>query len=397
MHEKKNVLIVHNFYQIPGGEDTVVANEKSLLEKKGHKVILYTRNNSEIKKMGVLKKILIPFNLIYNFKTYRDVRRLIKEQDIEIVHVHNTLSLISPSVYYAAFSRGISVVQTVHNFRLVCPAATFYRNNNICEDCLTGDLRCALKHGCYRNSRIQTMACVISMTFHRLLGTYRKINYICLTEFTKKKLLEVNHKHKKEIIREGSVYVKPNFTYENTVEKRQGGYFLFIGRIEQIKGIDILIEAFSQLPEKKLLIAGTGSEFEKYKALAAKAVNIEFLGFLEREELNNIISGAKAVIVTSQWYETFGMIIAEAFASHIPVITGDIGNIGALVEDGVDGFKFIYNSAQSLKETIIRFDSEYDEAWGDNAYREYTEKYSPDENYRQLNEIYEKIYKKIGQ
>ena len=396
MHEKKNVLIVHNFYQIPGGEDTVVANEKNLLEKKGHKVVLYTRSNSEIKKMGALKKILLPFSLIFNFKTYRDVRKIIKEQNIEIVHVHNTLSLISPSVYYAAFSLGIPVVQTVHNFRLVCPAATFYRDNNICEDCLTGGLRCALKHGCYRNSRMQTMACVISMIIHRLLGTYRKTNFICLTEFTKKKLLEINHK--KEIIREDSVYVKPNFTYENTIAKRQGGYFLFIGRIEQIKGIDILIEAFSQLPDKKLLIAGTGSEFKKYKALADKAENIEFLGFLEREKLNNIISGAKAVIVTSQWYETFGMIIAEAFASHIPVITGDIGNIGALVEDGVDGFKFIYNSAQSLKETIIRFDSEYDDGWGDNAYREYVEKYSPDENYRQLNEIYEKIIEKnIGQ
>ncbi len=391
--EKKTILIVHNYYQVPGGEDTVVANEKKLLEDNGHKIVLYTRNNSELKTMRGLKKLLLPVNLVFNLKTYTQVRRIIKENSIDVVHVHNTLSLISPSVYYAARSCGVPVVQTVHNFRFVCPGASFYRDNNICEDCLEGGLKCALKHNCYRGSRLQTLACVISTRLHRMLGTYRKINYICLTEFTKNKLLKVNRPGKRPVIREASVYIKPNFTFPNEEKASDKDYFLFIGRIEQIKGLDVLLEAFAKLPQEKLLIAGTGTELEKYRSEAEKngCGNIEFLGFVSRDELNVRLAGAKAVIVASQWYETFGMIIAEAFSTHVPVITGDIGNIGALVDDGKTGIKFEYNSSQALVEAVNRFNAEYKEEWCENAYNEYFEKYSPSVNYKRLNEIYEKL------
>ena len=152
---KPSILIVHNYYQIPGGEDTVVANEKKMLEDNGHKVVLYTRNNNEIKTMNVFQKILLPFTSIYSFKTAREIKRIIKEENIDIVHVHNTLSLISPSVYYAAVKMNKPVVQTIHNFRMLCPGATFYRDGHICEDCVSKGLRCSLKHKCYRNSFIQ--------------------------------------------------------------------------------------------------------------------------------------------------------------------------------------------------------------------------------------------------
>ena len=125
---KQNILIVHNYYQIPGGEDTVVANEKKMLEDHGHKVVLYSRNNSELKKMSRLQKLMLPFTTVFNPRTYRDIKRLIKTEQIDIVHVHNTLNLISPSVYYAASAMNVPLVQTVHNFRLLCPGATFYRD-----------------------------------------------------------------------------------------------------------------------------------------------------------------------------------------------------------------------------------------------------------------------------
>ena len=134
MEQKPTVLIVHNYYQIPGGEDTVVANEKDMLESRGHKVILYTRNNLELKELGIKQKVLLPFTTVYNLRTYQEIRRIIKEKKVDIVHVHNTLNLISPSVYYAAFSMKVPVVQTVHNFRLLCPNAIFYRNHHICEN-----------------------------------------------------------------------------------------------------------------------------------------------------------------------------------------------------------------------------------------------------------------------
>ena len=203
--KKQNVLIVHNYYQIPGGEDTVVANEKKMLEKHGHKVILYSRNNAELKQMSKLQKIFLPITTVFNPRTYKDIKKLIREENIEVVHVHNTLNLVSPAVYYAARRMKVPVIQTIHNFRLLCPGATFYRDGHICEDCVEKGLICAVKHGCYRESKIQTLACVLSTMFHRLTRIYGKINYICLTDFNKEKLLELKQ------IKPERVFVKPNF------------------------------------------------------------------------------------------------------------------------------------------------------------------------------------------
>lgn len=210
-HNKAKILIIHNHYQIPGGEDTVVENEKKLLEDNGHDVILYTRNNNEIKTMSALKKLLLPLTTIYNPRSARDVTKIIKQEKIDIVHVHNTLNLISPSVYYAAVKCGVPVVQTVHNFRLICPGATLYREGHICEDCIEKGLGCAVRQGCYRHSKAQTLILVISVLLHRATGIYGRLNYICLTEFNREKLLTLNRK--KQIIDPSRVFVKPNFTF----------------------------------------------------------------------------------------------------------------------------------------------------------------------------------------
>ena len=178
---RPKILLIHNYYQIPGGEDTVVANEKKLLEANGHEVVLYTRNNNEIKTMSRWKKLLLPFMTVYNPRSSRDVKRIIKDENIDIVHVHNTLNLISPSVYYAAVKCGVPVVQTIHNFRMICPGATLYRDGHLCEDCIGKGLLCALEHGCYRHSKAQTLILVISVLLHKTTGIYGKLNYICLT------------------------------------------------------------------------------------------------------------------------------------------------------------------------------------------------------------------------
>lgn len=383
---KLKILQVHNYYQIPGGEDTVVANEKKLLEDNGHTVIQYSRNNSELKQFSKLQKLLLPFTTIFNLKTYREVKEIIQEQQVDVVHVHNTLNLISPAVYYAALSCKVPVVQTIHNFRLLCPGATFYRDGHICEDCVQKGLLCAVKHGCYRGSKAQTLICVVSTWIHRMMGVYGKLNYICLTEFNKEKLLSLKQ------IRSEKVFVKPNFTYEPLVEKHPDEYYLFIGRIEKIKGIDVLVEAFSNMPNKKLVLAGTGTEIDTYREYLKKTHldNINFVGFIEHEKLGELLGKAKAVIVTSQWYETFGMIVAEAFAAHTPVIVGDIGNVGGLVTEGVTGVKFTYNSSESLCDAIRRFEKMDSQKMGMNAFLEFKNKYASDKNYFQLETILEK-------
>lgn len=385
--KKKRILIVHNYYQIPGGEDTVVSNEKEMLKHHGHVVILYSRKNSELQQMSKFHKLLLPFIMVFNIRTYFDVKKIIREQKIDIVHVHNTLCLISPAVYYAARSMKIPIIQTIHNFRLLCPGATFYRDGHICEDCIKHGLTCAVKHSCYRKNKLQTLACVMCTKIHRLTGIYAGLNYICLTEFNKEKLLSLKQ------IKPEKVYIKPNFTYDIGLPKNNGEYYLYIGRIEEIKGISLLIDAFSKMPDKHLILAGTGLDLENYKMeITQKRLdNISFIGFVNRKQLARILGKAKAVIVSSQWYETFGMIIIESFASHTPVIVGNIGNVGALVEDGFNGIKYLYNSPSSLVQAINKFERMDIQVMGENAYRTFQKKYNEKNNYKILNDIYNDI------
>ena len=178
-NSKERVLMVHNFYQIGGGEHTVFENEKRLLKDNGHYLCEYTRDNAEISKSKITK-LFLPFTTVFSFKTYREVKRLIRKEKIDIVHCHNTFPLISPSVYYAAWKCKVPVVQTIHNFRFICPNGVFFRDNKTCEDCLNKGLSCSLKHSCYRNSKIQTLVLVNMLRFHRIIGTYKKLDYIFL-------------------------------------------------------------------------------------------------------------------------------------------------------------------------------------------------------------------------
>lgn len=384
---KQNVLIVHNYYQIPGGEDTVVANEKKLLEDHGHNVILYTRDNGELKKMGKLRKLFLPFTTIYNPRTARDIKRIIKERNVDIVHVHNTLNLISPSVYYASRKCGVPVVQTIHNFRLLCPGATFYRDGHICEDCVKHGLRCAVKHSCYRGSKVQTLACVISTSLHRMTGIYGKINYICLTEFTKQKMVQLKQ------IQEKKIFIKPNFTINMVGKGLSGDYYLFVGRVEKIKGIEKLVDAFKLMPKRKLVIAGSGELDVKIKSRVneEKIDNIELLGFQSRASVTQLMSNAKALIMCSQWYETFGMVIIEAYSNGTPAIVGNIGNIKDLVKAGETGELFEYDSVESLIQAVERFERNSEVLYRKNAYDFYIKGYEPNNNYKQLKLIYDHI------
>ena len=381
----KNILIVHNYYQIPGGEDTVVANEKLLLEQHGHNVVLYTRSNSELREMQKTGKLLLPITTVFNPRTYKNIKRLIVENKIDVVHVHNTLNLISPAVYYASRVCNVPVVQTVHNFRLVCPGATFYRDGHICEDCLRHGLKCSVKHNCYRGSKIQTLACALTLTIHRILGIYKKINYICLTEFTKDKI--------KSVVDPERVYIKPNFVYDQKGLNQAEDYYIFVGRIEEIKGVDVLVDAFRSMPSKKLKIVGRGDMSEHIaKRLEKENIcNVELLGYKLHDEVNELLKHAKALIMCSQWYETFGMVIAEAYSNGVPAIVGRIGNIKDLVDESVTGELFAYDDAKDLVAAVERFESKPQVEYSKNAYDFYCRNLTGEKNYATLRTIYEQV------
>ncbi|MFR4128759.1 MAG: glycosyltransferase family 4 protein [Roseburia inulinivorans] len=390
------ILQVHNFYRIPGGEDVVVRNEKKLLEEHGHRVYTYYRSNKELEKKSIIGKLVLPFTSVYSFKTMREVKKLIKDHHIDIVHVHNTLTMVSPSVFYAAFACKVPVVQTLHNFRMLCPAGSFFRGNVICEECVTKGMQCAVKYKCYRNSKIQTIVSAMILWVHRKLGTYKKVNFICLTEFNRQKLLDAidSGTKKGKIVNASKVFIKPNFTFTEGIvpnaEKGEEEYFLFAGRVEALKGADIAIKAFEQIPDKQLYIAGDGPLMEEMQNYVRthNIKNIRFLGYLQKEEMSQKFYHAKAVIMTSQCYEAFAMTIAEAYSYGVPVIAGRVGNMDGMVNEGETGVKFIYNSADDLAKKIQEFEKMDIAVLKENARNFYQMRLRPEDNYQKLMEIY---------
>lgn len=383
---KKKVLMVHNFYQIGGGEHTVFKNEVEMLRENGHEVIEYTRSNDELKK-SKLKLLLLPFTTTWSFKTYHEVKRIIKEQNIDIVHCHNTFPLISPSVYYAARSRNIPVVQTIHNFRFLCPNGIFYRDGKICEECREKQsFRSAIKNKCYRNSKIQTLVVTVMLSIHKKLGTYKKINYIFLTEFNKQKfdhLIDIYGKN---------VFVKPNFVKAPlTVEQKlcETKTFVFASLLDENKGIKFLLDQWEKMPgDYQLHIYGTGPLENFVKESITNKENIKFYGFQSNDVIFNDLKKAVGMIFPSLWYEGFPMIIVESMAVGCPVVSTNIGNGGNLIKLSNGGAIFSADSEDSFKTAIDKCICNNKEL-SINAYRFYENVLSKDKNYEFLNKIYD--------
>lgn len=388
---KENILIVHNHYATSGGEDSAVKNEKELLEKKGHKVILYTRDNRDIAEMSKIQKVGMAYSFLFSFKTYRDICRMIEKEKIDIVHVHNTLSLISPSVYYAAIFKSVPAIQTVHNFRLICPNALLYRENKVCEKCLEKGLGCAVRNRCYHDSFFQTLLCVLGIKVHRWTGIYRKIYYICLTEFNRKKLLEGMGRNAEE----KHIFIKPNFVtdiYDRLSKENRivsDKYCIYVGRIEKSKGILELAEAWKGMKDVPLLvICGGGPEEEELKEIIAGQENIISTGTVSHDSVLNLIFYAEALIFPSRLYEGIPMTILESMMCGTPVICRNIGNGADIVKKVKKDM--LYNTKEELH-AILRMKRYQD--YGKDFREAYLTSYSPDANYEMYREILQEVEK----
>ena len=217
-------------------------------------------------------------------------------------------------------------------------------------------------------------------------------------EVSRKKLLE-SLDTKKEIVNPERVYIKPNFTFAEEIVPNEvrsdEEYFLFAGRVEALKGIDIAVRAFEKLPDKKLYVAGNGPMMEEMQRYVREhhMENVKFLGYLQKDEMSEKFYQAKAVIMTSQCYEAFAMTIAEAYSYGVPVIAGRVGNMDGMVQDGITGVKFTYNSAEDLADKISAFDAMDLSVLKKNARAFYAERLRPEDNYQKLIRIYEDISK----
>jgi glycosyltransferase involved in cell wall biosynthesis len=383
------ILLAHNLYQIPGGEEVVLEQEKRLLETAGHNVITYCRSNHEIERFNALERLTLIGRTIWARDTEREFSRLLAQTNPDIVHVHNTFFMLSPSIYGACKAHGAPVVQTLHNFRLLCPSVTFFRDGKVCEECVDHGLWRSVYHGCYRDSRIATASVALMLGIHRLVGTWEKsvTCYIALTEFGRKKFIAGGLPAEK-------IAIKPNFVHPDPGERtKQGEYGIFVGRLSREKGVATLLRAWVQLPRDYALhVVGDGPERESLEAQARQLglSNVHFRGHLCRNETIAAIKSARFLIVPSGWYETFGMCIAEAFACGTPVICSHFGAMAELVLSGRTGLHFSPGHSDDLARQIAWAWSHPNQmnAMGREARAEYEAKYTPERNYPILMEIY---------
>lgn len=386
------ILLVHCHYRLPGGEDAVFAAERAMLQAHGHRVITYERSNETC---GPAEKLLLPLRAVYSLKTVREVRALIRKEHVDLVHVHNTLLTISPSVFHACFQENVPVVQTLHNFRIFCPNGILMRQGHVCEECPQHGLGCAVRHACYRNSRAQSLICAGIYAFHRMLGTYRGVNLIALTEFDRSKLLEFNARARRPVFTPERLYCKPNSVAAPAVpplpwnaRKRQ---IVFAGRLEELKGLRTAIEAWKLLgPDApQLIVAGTGPLEEWARQNAAETVT--FTGQLPHEVLTQLLAQSQAAVCPSLCYESFALIPAEAHALGTPVLASDLGNVGAAVQEGVDGLHFAPGSAEALADAVRRLQTQGAAFDLTAMQKKACEAYDAEQNYRQLMTIYREI------
>jgi glycosyltransferase involved in cell wall biosynthesis len=385
------VLLVHNEYQQPGGEDIVFRQERQLLSRFGHTVLTYIRSNHEIRRCAGYQRLTLPRQLIWAGKARQDVARILGKEKPDIVHVHNTFTQISPSIYAACRDAGIPVVQTLHNFRLLCPAATFYRNGRVCEECVTHSLWRSVEHGCYRNSRLATAAVAMMLATHRRLRTWTdNIDaYVALTEFSRQKFIRQGFPAER-------IHVKPNFVDPDPgQDSEKGGYALFVGRLSDEKGLQTLLNAWTYVGKPvQLFIVGDGplrSKLEEYTN-ACNLSTVSFLGRLKHEETQKTIKAARFLVLPSQCYENFPMTIAEAFASGTPVICSRLGAMQEIVEDGRTGLHFAANNSNDLAEKIswAWAHGEQMGAMGEEARREYETNYTAEKNHSLMMDIYQR-------
>lgn len=314
------------------------------------------------------------------------VRTILDRNKTELVHIHNFFPLLTPAVHEAVAERGIAVVQTLHNYRLFCAGAQFLRNGHLCEKCLHGSKVWGAIHRCYRGSLPGSLAAVrMQWRAERHQTWSRHVHrFIALTEFARSKIVAGGLPAER-------IAVKPNFVPDPELskhprERRKGA--LFVGRLSAEKGVDILIEAWKKLPDIPLTIVGTGPEKARMQAKAPS--NVRFLESCPAEEVRVQMVAAQCLVMPSIWYETFGMVAAEAFAASLPVIASRIGALAELVTDQITGRHFTPGDAESLAE-IVRdaFASPARLAqMGRNGRREWQDYYSPAKNLAQLEAIY---------
>lgn len=387
------ILMVHNYYRENGGEETAFATESALLREHGHEVIPYTEDNHQASGESPW---VAGANAVWSRRSQRALASLLEKTQPDVVHFHNTFLRISPAAYYTCQEHGVPVVQTLHNYRPLCPAGEFFRDGHVCEQCLGKTLTApAVIHGCWHGSRAQSLAPAAVVTVHHILGTWQKQVdlYIAVSDFTKRKFIAGGFPADK-------ITVKPNFVAPDPgAGAGDGGFALFAGRLSAGKGVPTLLNAWKRLGGRiPLVIAGDGPLAGQVEQAARDDPAVRWLGALPRAQVIELMGQATFLVFPSQWYENFPFVLVESFSRGRPVLASDLGAPAEIVEEGRTGLHFRTGDATNLAEKAVW-------AWehpaetakmGRQARNEYEQKYTGQQNYHQLVQLYKRAREEHG-
>ena len=384
------ILLSHNFYRsgAPSGEDIVFLNEKKMLEARGHEVITYTRYSDEISSYGFLQKVNLVNDTTWSKKSYKDVVDLIREHQPDVAHFHNTFPLISSSAYSACREANVPVVQTLHNYRLICSGALLYRNGGICRECVGASVNRSIFRKCYRNSILATSIVVKMLNSNRKKNVYIENvdRYIAPSKFLAGAVIDGGIPERMITIKPHFVHAPPEVNYE------KNDYLIYVGRLSAEKGIQTLVSACKFVPDIKVLILGDGAMKEEVVASAEQHdLNMDFIGFVDQDKVFEYVRKAKALIMPSECYEVFGLSVIESLAVGTPVIASAIGGLDELIQNGINGYKYLPGDARELARLmrmIVTTDIKELEV---SARRDFEAKYSEESNIVILEKVYEDI------
>ncbi len=382
------VLQVHNYYQSYGGECHVVDEEKKLLEENGHEVIQYVRHSCDINSWNAAKKAFALISIPYNLAEYKSLLKFIEYVRPDVAHVHNVFPLFSPSAYSALAKAKIPTIQTVHNYRFLCPNGIFFTENKVCEECQTRGLFSAVRKRCVRDSYL-----ISALYATAIANAWRTKNipenvsrFIVLNKFVYEKFLAAGVPRSKLAICSNFI----DSQIKNIPVKKR--YILYLGRLSIEKGVITLLKAVASLDDVVLKIAGSGPEEHNLKqhVLEGAIDRVEFVGFVQGDEKARLIAEAICTVFPSECYENCPISVLESLSHGTPVIASNIGGLPDMIEHGVTGFLFEPGNSKNLAECIrvLLADLERLKSMSQKAMDKAVSQFGPEVHYRQLIAIY---------
>lgn len=350
MTERLRVMVVHNRYRSeqPSGEDRVVDQESALLRDAGVDVERFLRHSDDIAGMSFPAKAAVPLRVPWNPRARQELARELRASRPDVVHIHCTFPLLSPSVLAACSDVGVPAVATLHNYTQVCAPGTFYRDGRICTDCAGGSALPAVRHGCYRGSPLATVPVAVGLAANRTRWWTGVSRFLCISRSQRDLLVQAG-------LPAARMAVHHNIVPDPGVRRRGlGEHVLYLGRLTEEKGLRTLMAAWERLPDPALplVVAGSGPMQHEVAAWAAGRADVRFLGLQQRSACVELLSRAAAVVAPSVWLETFGLVVVEAMAAGVPVVASAHGAFVELVDDGVTGLLSRPGDAAALADRL---------------------------------------------